>query len=76
MPHKIILDMPAKSKQQFKYIYAMRRKYGSKKKAPKRMKWVFDKEWTDVSFKDLPNKIGESNIYGYSDFLSEVYCKS
>ena len=27
--------MPAKSKQQFKYVYAMRNKYGTKKKAPK-----------------------------------------
>ena len=35
--------MPVKSKQQFKYIYAMRRKYKSKKKAPKNMKWVFNK---------------------------------
>ena len=65
--------MPAKSKQQFKYVYAMRRKYGSKKKAPKKMKWVFNKEWTDVSFKDLPKKIKEKNIYGYVDFLNEVY---
>ena len=65
--------MPVKSKQQFKYIYAMRRKYGSKKKAPKKMKWVFNKEWTDVSFKDLPKKIKEKNIYSYVDFLNEVY---
>jgi hypothetical protein len=65
--------MPAKSKQQFKYVYAMRNKYGSKKKAPKNMKWAFDKEWTDVSFKDLPKKIKESCIYDYVDFLNEVY---
>lgn len=51
----------------------MRRKYGSKKKAPKKMKWVFNKEWTDVSFKDLPKKIKEKNIYSYVDFLNEVY---
>ena len=54
--------MPAKSKQQFKYVYAMRNKYGTKKKAPKNMKWVFNKEWTDVSFKDLPKKIKERSI--------------
>ena len=65
--------MPAKSKQQYKYIRAMRNKYGSKKKAPKNMKWVFDKEWTDVSFKNLPKKIKETNIHSYIDFLNEIY---
>lgn len=68
--------MPAKSKQQFKYIYAMRNKYGSKKKAPKGMKWVFNKEWTDVKFKDLPKKIKEKSIYDYVDFLNEVYFRN
>lgn len=38
--------MPAKSKKQLKYIYVMRNKYKSKKKAPKKMKWVFNDEWT------------------------------
>jgi hypothetical protein len=47
--------MPAKSKQQFKYIRAMRNKYKSKKNAPKSMKWTFDKELTkNVPFKELP----------------------
>jgi len=68
--------MPAKSKQQFRYIHAIRRKYGSKKNAPKNMKWVFNKEWTDVGFKDLPKKIKECNIYSYLDFISEVYGSS
>lgn len=54
----------------------MRRKYGSKKNAPKNMKWVFNKEWTDVGFKDLPKKIKECNIYSYLDFISEVYGSS
>ena len=65
--------MPAKSKHQFKYIWAMRNKYKSKKKAPKNMKWVFDKEWTDVSFKDLPKKIKERHVASYVDFLNEAY---
>jgi hypothetical protein len=65
--------MPAKSKQQFKYIWAMRRKFGSKKKAPKSMKWVFDEEWTDVSFKDLPKEIKERHIHSYIEFINENY---
>ena len=65
--------MPAKSKQQFRYIWAMRNKYKSKKKAPKGMKWVFDKEWTDVQFKDLPKKIKERHVASYVDFLNEAY---
>lgn len=54
--------MPATSKQQFKYIWAMRNKYGSKSKAPKRMKWVFDDEWTDVDFKKLPKKKKQKKV--------------
>ncbi len=49
----------------------MRRKYKSKKKAPKNMKWVFNKEWTDVSFKDLPKNIKERHIQSYLDFINE-----
>ena len=66
--------MPAKSKQQFKYIWAMRRKYKSKKKAPKNMKWIFNKEWIgDISFKDLPKKIKEKHIHGFISFVNENY---
>ena len=65
--------MPARSKNQFKYIWAMRRKYKSKKKAPKSMKWVFDDEWTDVEYKDLPKKIKERHIQSYIDFVNEHY---
>jgi hypothetical protein len=61
--------MPAKSQQQLKFIFAMRRKYGTKKNATKNMKWVFDKEWTDVRYKDLPKK----KVRGYSEFLKEFY---
>lgn len=65
--------MPAKSKNQFKYIWAMRRKYKSKKKAPKSMKWVFNDEWTDVEYKDLPKKVKERHVHSYIDFLNEHY---
>lgn len=66
--------MPAKSKQQFRYIWAMRNKYKSKKKAPKNMKWVFNKEWTDnVPYKDLPKKIKERHIASFVDFVNECY---
>jgi len=50
--------MPASSKSQIRYIYAMRNKYKNKKNAPKHMKWVFGKEWTDdVKLNDLPNRV-------------------
>ena len=55
--------MPSKSKQQFRYIWAMRNKYKSRKKAPKNMKWIFNKKWTDnIKYKDLPKKVKESHI--------------
>lgn len=63
--------MPAKSKNQFKYIWAMRNKYKSKKKAPKSMKWVFDDEWTDVEYKNLPKKLKERHVQSYIDFVNE-----
>lgn len=55
--------MPSKSQQQMKFIWAMRNKYGSRKKAPKKMKWVFDQEWTKgLKFKDLPKKVESLNF--------------
>jgi len=66
--------MPSKSKNQFKYIYAMRNKYKSKKKAPKNMKWVFNKEWTDdISFDKLPKKVRENYIHDFISFINENY---
>lgn len=56
--------MPARSKSQSRYIRAMRNKYGSKKNAPKNMKWVFDKDWTsDVKVSELPEKVMEFNEF-------------
>jgi hypothetical protein len=66
--------MPAKSKQQYRYIWAMRRKYKSKKKAPKNMKWIFNKDWTDdIKYKDLPKKIKEKYLYNFVEFINEKY---
>lgn len=59
--------MPAKSKKQLKYIYAMRNKYGSRKEAPKNMKWLFGKEWT----KDVKMSKLKENILSYSEFINE-----
>ena len=62
--------MPSKSQQQMKFIWAMRSKWGTKKKAPKKMKWVFDKEWTKgIKFKDLPKKVESLNfIQSFREF--------
>lgn len=65
--------MPAKSQQQLKYIYAMRHKYASKKKAPKNMKWVFNKEWTDgVKMKSLPKFVENESIMTFEQFKQNL----
>lgn len=61
--------MPAQSKQQLKYIFAMRRKYKTEKNAPKHMKWVFNKDWTqDVKASELPTK-----VKSFQTYVSENY---
>ena len=56
--------MPVKSKSQLKYIFTMRKKYKSKKNAPKHMKWVFNDEWTKgVDTGSLPNKIKDFKTF-------------
>ena len=52
--------MPAKSKQQLKLIWAIRNKYGSKSKAPKKWKWVFGEEWGHLA--------KESHIFNFNQF--------
>jgi hypothetical protein len=37
--------MPAKSEKQLKFIYALRNRYKSKTKTPKKYKWVWNDEW-------------------------------
>jgi hypothetical protein len=65
--------MPAKSKSQFKYIWAMRRKYKSKKKAPKNMRWVFDSDWTSgLKYNDLPTSVRESKIDRFFEFVQRL----
>ena len=51
--------MPAKSKKQLRLIWAIRRKWGSKSKAPKKWKWVFSPEWS---------KLEESHIMRWDSF--------
>jgi hypothetical protein len=65
--------MPAKSQQQLKMIYARRNRYKSEDKTPKKWKWIWDEDWTDVSFKELPEKIEEYkfNRQVYIELLSE-----
>ena len=61
--------MPARSQQQVKFIWAMRNKYGSKKKAPKNMKWVFDEEWTEgIKMKSLPKYAENESIMRFEEF--------
>jgi hypothetical protein len=61
--------MPASSKQQLKYIFAMRRKYKTEKNAPKHMKWVFNEDWTqDVKASGLPTK-----VKSFQTYVSENY---
>ena len=52
--------MPATSKQQLKLIWAIRNKYGSKSKAPKKWKWVFGEEWGHLA--------KESHILNFNQF--------
>jgi len=63
--------MPAKSKSQLGFIYSKRNKYGSRKDTPKRWKWVWGKEWTDVNYKKLPEKVSEHIITKFDDFINE-----
>jgi hypothetical protein len=65
--------MPANTKRQFKYIWAMRRKYKSKKKAPKNMRWVFDSDWTSgLKYNDLPTSVIESKIDRFFEFVQRL----
>jgi hypothetical protein len=63
--------MPARSKKQTRLIWALRRKYGTKTKAPKKWKWVFDPEWTDVKYRDLPQQVGESRILFFESWCQQ-----
>jgi hypothetical protein len=64
--------MPAHSRQQLKYIYAMRRKYKNKKTTPKNMKWIFNKDWTQgVKTTGLPTKVKNFQTYVSENYSSK-----
>lgn len=68
--------MPAKSKQQLKFIYANRKKYGSRKNAPKHMKWIFGKEWTDgIKMNSLPTRVMNFKSFTESLNFNKKYYK-
>ena len=56
--------MPAKSVKQLRFIYALRGKYKSKKKTPKKYKWVWNDEWLHLK--------KESYIFSFSEFTHQV----
>jgi hypothetical protein len=64
--------MPATSKKQYKFIWALRNKYGSKKKAPKKYHWVFDDEWTDVDYQELPQKVSETRVMKFDEWSGQI----
>lgn len=64
--------MPATSKKQYKFIWALRNKYGSKKKAPKKYHWVFDDEWIDVDYQELPQKVSETRVMKFDEWSGQI----
>ncbi len=52
--------MPAKTEKQRRFIWAIRRKYGTRKNAPKKWKWVFKDEWGRLA--------KESHIFSFTQF--------
>jgi hypothetical protein len=59
-----------KSKQQLKYIYVALHKYKNKKSAPKHMKWIFNKDWTQgVKTSELPTKVKNFQTYVSENYL-------
>ena len=52
------------SKSQLKYIFVMRKKYKSKKNAPKDKKWVFSDEWSKgVDTGGMPTKVKDFKTF-------------
>ena len=71
--------MPVKSKSQFKLVQAKRSKYGSKSKTPESWKWIWKKEWIDIDYKNLPEKVKKENIMKKSELtklIKEVLTES
>ena len=70
----------AVSKSQFKLIQAMRTKYGTETDTPEKWKWVWKDEWTNVDFKELPNKVSRESLKRADNpeaikqqFLNEIF---
>lgn len=64
--------MPAKSKNQLKMIYAKRSQYGNKDKTPEKWKWIWEKDWTDVKMKNLPQKAEHKKNNNYINEFRKV----
>lgn len=60
--------MPATSRKQFKLIQARRTRYKTKKDTPKKWKWIWDKEWTDVDYESLPD---EAVTESFKEFMGD-----
>lgn len=74
--------MPIKSKKQFKLIQSKRKQYKSESKAPKKWKWIFDKDFdpSKVDYDSLPedkNTIEEyfNSFYDIGHSFFEEYRK-
>lgn len=63
--------MPVKSKKQFKLVQLLRNKYGSKKNAPKKYHWAFEKGWTDVDYQKLPQKVSETKVMKFDEWSEQ-----
>ena len=63
--------MPASSKRQLRLIYAKRKHYKTMKNTPKNWKWIWEEGWTKVDVKKLPQKVEESFITKFDDFVNE-----
>jgi len=49
--------MPSQSKNQWKFIYAKRGEYKTKKDTPDKWLWIWDSKWfNNVDYSSLPNK--------------------
>lgn len=59
--------MPSVSQSQRGLIFARRNKYGSKENTPKKWEWIWDEKWENKG--KLPEKVKESKIYNFKDFL-------
>jgi len=61
--------MPAKSKQQLKLIYVKRGQYQGIEITPDDWKWIWDKEWDDIDYTKLPDKISNEHYLYENNIL-------